>query len=54
MQKSRIFFHEALSSDNKKSIFEIISFLKKYLKIELQLYITIFLMDCDKHVFIQN
>jgi len=42
MQKSRIFFHEAFSSANRKSIFEKIRFLKNVLKIEKQPYITIF------------
>jgi len=53
-QKSRIFFHEAFSSANRKLIFEKIGFLKKILKIEKQLYITIFLLNCHQHMFNQN
>jgi len=54
MQKSRILFDEAFSSANRNSIFEKIRFLKKILKIEKKIYITIFLMDCHQHIFNQN
>jgi len=53
-QKSRIFFHEAFSSVNRKLIFKKIRFLKKNLKIEKQLYITIILMDCHQNMSNQN
>jgi len=52
--KVQVFFCKAFSSANKKLIFEKIRFLKKNLKSEKQLYITIFLMDCHQYMFNQN
>jgi len=52
--KVQNFFHEAFSSINRKSIFEKILFLKKFLKTEKQLYFTTILMDCHQNMSNQN
>jgi len=50
-QKCRIFYHEVLSRAKKKLIFEKLRFLTKILRIEKQLYLTIFFMEFYQLMF---